>query len=402
MVTIIQVNSPLLYPFFLPAIIFVGAGGLLYNLPLSPLLQFYLTPVFPGLTLVIILLGWRFNHSRLILAQGLLALALTLHLIFIDQPLVQQSLGLLLPFNLLLILLLPEKGLTHPLIAIYGTILLGQCLGGLWISAEAPEQIAPLLNFTLPFLSGINHAFGTLQILVLVVVLLFNLLLFWRRPKPIEAAFFWSILMAQMALILPSDRVNGLLFFNLATLNLLAGLFETSHSMAYRDELTGISGRRALNERLKRLRGNYVLAMVDIDHFKKFNDTHGHDTGDQVLRMVAKQLTTLKGGGKAFRYGGEEFTLVFAGKKAAECVPHLEEIRAQVANAKFIPRAKDRPPQKPRTTSKRTSFSPHLSVTISIGAASFGRELSSPEQVLQAADKALYRAKQQGRNRVVV
>lgn len=391
-------HSPLLYPFFLPALFFVGAAGLIYNLPLPLQLQSYLLPVFLGMTLVIVLLGWRFNHTRLILAQGLLALALTLQLTFIAQPLVQQSLGLLLPFNLLLILLLPEKGLTHPLVAIYGTILLLQCLGGLWLSFEASVQIAGLLNLPLPFSWPTNHP---LQILLLLIVLLINLFIFRRRPKPIEAAFFWSILLAQTALILTSDRVNSLLLFNLAAMNLLVGLFETSHGMAYRDELTGISGRRALNERLKRLRGNYVLAMVDIDHFKKFNDSHGHDIGDQVLRMVAKQLSMIKGGGKAFRYGGEEFTLVFAGKKAADCVPHLEEIRTQVANAKFIPRAKDRPRKKPRTTSNRKSSASPLSVTISIGAASSSRELLNPEQVLQAADKLLYRAKQQGRNRVV-
>jgi len=178
-------------------------------------------------------------------------------------------------------------------------------------------------------------------------------------------------------------------------------LFETSHGMAYRDELTGISGRRALNEKLKRLGGDYLLAMVDIDHFKKFNDTHGHEIGDQVLRMVAKKLTRVKGGGQAFRYGGEEFTLVFPDKKLADCLPCLEEICAQVANAKFIPRAKDRPHKKPKTPPKRKPASNALSVTISIGAAASSRELMNPEQVLQAADKLLYRAKQQGRNRVV-
>ena len=58
--------------------------------------------------------------------------------------------------------------------------------------------------------------------------------------------------------------------------------------MAFRDELTGLPGRRALNERLQRLPRQYVLAMTDVDHFKKFNDTHGHDVGDEVLKLVAQ------------------------------------------------------------------------------------------------------------------
>ena len=79
--------------------------------------------------------------------------------------------------------------------------------------------------------------------------------------------------------------------------------------MAFRDELTGLPGRRALNEKLQRMGRVYTLAMADVDHFKAFNDTHGR-RGDQVLRMVAAQLRRVSGGGHAYRYGGE-FTLVF-------------------------------------------------------------------------------------------
>lgn len=84
--------------------------------------------------------------------------------------------------------------------------------------------------------------------------------------------------------------------------------------MAYQDELTSLPGRRALKEYLLKLGSEYTIAMFDIDHFKKFNDTHGHDVGDQVLRMVASKLATVSGRGKSFRYGGEEFTLVFSEK----------------------------------------------------------------------------------------
>src|SRR2546425_6328967 len=75
--------------------------------------------------------------------------------------------------------------------------------------------------------------------------------------------------------------------------------------MAYQDSLTGLPARRALNEALLRLGGHYTVAMLDVDHFKRINDHHGHDVGDQVLKMIAAKLAQVTGGGKAYRYGGE-------------------------------------------------------------------------------------------------
>ena len=90
-------------------------------------------------------------------------------------------------------------------------------------------------------------------------------------------------------------------------------VLQDTFRMAFRDELTGIPSRRALNERLAALGNRYTIAMLDVDHFKNFNDTYGHDLGDQVLKMVAAHIAGVGGGGKAFRYGGEEFTVLFPG-----------------------------------------------------------------------------------------
>jgi diguanylate cyclase (GGDEF)-like protein len=182
---------------------------------------------------------------------------------------------------------------------------------------------------------------------------------------------------------------------------LAAAGIETSFALAYTDELTGLPGRRRLNEALVNLGRRYSLAMVDVDHFKKFNDRYGHDAGDQVLRMIAGKLGEVAGGGKAFRYGGEEFTIVFTGKGIQEALPHLERCRRKVASAGFVVRGKQRkrsgPDQRGRRSSSGTRKVP---VTVSIGLAQPAKGVTDPAQVLKAADQALYRAKKAGRNRI--
>jgi diguanylate cyclase (GGDEF)-like protein len=183
---------------------------------------------------------------------------------------------------------------------------------------------------------------------------------------------------------------------------LLAGVLHESHRLAFRDQLTGLPGRRALEERLRSLGSTYVIAMADVDHFKSFNDTHGHDIGDQVLRLVAGRLAEVGGGGAAFRYGGEEFSVIFAGMTAQEAQPHLEAVRRAIEDYRMAVRGEDRPKQSKEGENRRgeTGAAKSLSVTVSIGYAAPSAAGEPPAQVLKAADQALYRAKQGGRNRV--
>jgi GGDEF domain-containing protein len=181
-------------------------------------------------------------------------------------------------------------------------------------------------------------------------------------------------------------------------------VLETSYAMAYKDDLTGLPSRRALMRDLDGTGGTYSAGMVDVDHFKKFNDRYGHDVGDQVLRMVAARLAKAPGGGRAYRYGGEEFTILFPGKPLQESLPHLNAARRSVEEAVFTLRSWRRPRKKPvdpgawRVGGKQESR--RLSVTVSIGVADSTGNDGSPEAVLKKADQALYRAKNAGRNRV--
>ncbi|TFF42380.1 diguanylate cyclase [Pseudomonas sp. RIT623] len=209
--------------------------------------------------------------------------------------------------------------------------------------------------------------------------------IFWMLPKTFILPFTLNIMCSQVMLMIA------------------AAVSHEAYQMAFRDELTGLPGRRALNERMQRLGRNYVIAMTDVDHFKKFNDTHGHDVGDQVLRLVASRLSKVTGGGRAYRYGGEEFALVFAGKTAEECLPHLESVREMIANYAIQLRDQNSRPLDDSTGRQRRGGGANttVSVTISIGVAERQVEHRNPDEVLKSADQALYSAKGAGRNCVM-
>ncbi|MDI9779923.1 GGDEF domain-containing protein [Pseudomonas putida] len=240
---------------------------------------------------------------------------------------------------------------------------------------------------------------------VFFVVFVLLVVQYLREPRPLHAAqliglvgIFW---MLPKTFILPFT-LN--IMCSQVMLMIAAAVSHEAYQMAFRDELTGLPGRRALNERMQRLGRNYVIAMTDVDHFKKFNDTHGHDVGDQVLRLVASRLSKVTGGGRAYRYGGEEFALVFAGKTAEECVPHVEAVREMIANYTMHLRDQNSRPQDDSTGRQRRSGSAGgtVSVTISIGVAERLVDHRNPEEVLKSADQALYSAKGAGRNCVMV
>ena len=246
-----------------------------------------------------------------------------------------------------------------------------------------------------------------IQLSYLMFLITFSLLVvqYVRKPRPLHAAqlvgligLFWAL---PKTFILPFT-LN--ILCSQVMLMIAAAVAHEAYQMAFRDELTGLPGRRALNERMQRLGRNYVLAMGDVDHFKKFNDTHGHDVGDQVLRLVASKLSKItSGGGKAYRYGGEEFAIVFAAKTLEECLPHLEVIRESIANYDILLRNNDNRPQDDHQGRQRrgAAQASSVSVTISIGVAERQPEHRTPEEVLKVADQALYAAKGAGRNCVM-
>ena len=161
---------------------------------------------------------------------------------------------------------------------------------------------------------------------------------------------------------------------------------------AIRDALTGLYNRRYLDEMLERelaraKREGYPLsvAMLDLDHFKAVNDTYGHLAGDEVLKNLARYLqSSAREGDISCRFGGEEFVMVLPGLTVVDACRRLEQWRAAFAD----------------TVTRHGTFD--IRVTMSIGLAVFPDHAASVEGLLQCADKALYRAKNAGRNRLEV
>jgi diguanylate cyclase (GGDEF)-like protein len=158
-----------------------------------------------------------------------------------------------------------------------------------------------------------------------------------------------------------------------------------------RDPLTGLFNRRYLLEtcrrefsRARRAAQSVSLLSLDIDHFKKFNDNHGHDAGDTALRAVAGCLDKLfRNDDVACRFGGEEFVVLLPGADIVVAARRAEELRGNI-EALVVPYLEENLPR----------------ITVSIGVAAFPEAGDMPQEILKAADEALYRAKEDGRNRV--
>jgi len=176
----------------------------------------------------------------------------------------------------------------------------------------------------------------------------------------------------------------------LALANIKLG--ETLRNQAIRDSLTGLYNRRYLQEilhkeigRAERSRQRIGVIMIDIDHFKRFNDVHGHEAGDAVLSMLGKLLNEKnRGGDTACRYGGEEFTVVLPDTSFENALRKAAFICEEARSLKPVFQGR-----------------PLESITLSLGVAVYPDHGSTAKDLLRAADHALYQAKGEGRNRVV-
>ena len=322
------------------------------------------------------------------------------------------ALVVLVPLNVLAVLLAAERGVSHH--QNHRWLLLGaaELLFVLWVASAGRSSLSGAAWFGLlehwSLRSPPTPLLGRLAFGVAVGVAI------WRAvPKPPATELRQlevGLAAALAAFFIAAEWVAApgvfAMFMSAAGGVLFVAVLQESHRLAFADELTGLPSRRALEERLPALGPECAFAMVDVDHFKRFNDTHGHDIGDQVLKLVAARLAQIDGGGVAFRYGGEEFCVIFEGGSAAQALPHLEAIRASIEDYEMAVRSEERPRDPASGSRLRGAADPDsrsqqlLSVTVSIGVAERAGPEMKPVAAIKAADEALYRAKQGGRNRV--
>ena len=363
-------------------------------------------PVYPWIVFGAgLLLGWRFNRSQLVVALAVLFAANRALAAFPPDAsatgrTVFACVALLLPLDLALLAWLTERSI----VSWSGRLVLGGIL------AE-PLAVALVLRPELADLArAIDYVFVAAALpwlripqpalLASVVALGLVGLRFFVRRTVIQSNFVWTVLVAFLALNSGGAGVVSTVYLTTGGLVLVVSLIETSHRMAFSDELTGLPSRRALTDALLRLPEVYAIAMIDIDHFKKLNDDYGHAVGDQVLRLIGTTLTRTEGGGRPFRYGGEEYAVLFSGKSAEEALPYLENLREAIEASSFVVRGRDRPTRRPDKPIRSAGGKKSLEVTVSIGVAEPEDLGADSEEVIRAADLALYRAKRSGRNRV--
>jgi GGDEF domain-containing protein len=367
-----------------------------------------------GPTLILVLtatLALVFNRGRVLFGVASLGVAF-LSFRFLVQPVpngfagytVFAALCLFVPLNLAVLVMLRERGI----FSFYGLrragaialqallvawVILEQRIGVTeWLYqpllADAPWPVSPIPPLALlVMLGGVAAATGAAV----------------ASRTAIDAGFAAAL----TAFALGCQNVtlpNHLAVYTAAAAAILGiAVLHDTFRLAFRDELTGLPSRRALNEKMMALGHHYAIAMADVDHFKRVNDTWGHELGDQILKLVAGKLDQMGGGARVYRYGGEEFTIVFPGKTLREAWPYLEAVRKDIAAYRLAIRQPGRPAEPGTGKASRGAgqATNTVSVTISIGVAQSDERNTTPAEVLLAADRSLYRAKKKGRNRVI-
>jgi diguanylate cyclase (GGDEF)-like protein len=399
---------------FVPASILIATWFLAPRIASLPPAQQELVIFAPYIvTLLGMFLAVHFHRARPLMALLLLILFYWASRTYLSGGPIEPALSkvyqasvLLIPLNMLLFTLMRERGFFSTAGRLRFFFLALQAAAVLWLFSKHFPALLPHIAHSYTRLPIISHLLiPQLAIVAGGICLATIALLALHRQSPIDS----SMLGALMAFFIASNWLTSrdihVAYCTAGALIISLGVLKDSYNMAFRDDLTGIPSRRALNECLHSLGRRYTIAMLDVDHFKRFNDTHGHDVGDQVLKMVARKMMDVGGGGKVYRYGGEEFTIIFSGRRAEEALPHLETLRSTIADYRLTLRGNERPRDQRKGKERRGAHAvrgegAYAAVTVSIGVAESGNGLDSAAEVMKAADKALYKAKTKGRNRV--
>ena len=313
---------------------------------------------------------------------------------------------ILYPINLCIFTLLRKNDLFFPsflkkiflisiqaIVIFFFTYFVPQLMGET-LNAQFQQKLSYILNYS--FHLGFSMPIPFVSLIVFTFCFAFSLYKSARNPDYLQTAFLFVFILTFFAFSFITSPLLAKCLFLSASGCILLALFQTSHQMAFLDELTSIPARRAFLTTLHQYENQpYTLAMIDIDFFKRLNDSYGHDVGDQALRMISSKIAEECKSGTLYRYGGEEFILFFPLKSLNNVLDEIEETREIISNTNFFLRS-----CKTGSVQNTHPYLASIKITLSVGVCEKMDGMSSAD-VINTADEALYKAKQTGRNKTV-
>jgi len=353
-----------------------------------------------------LLVGLIFKRIWLMLVILVLALADKALLYFAANTavtmeggsLIYQAISFLLPFNLCVFAFMKRRGdVTWQSIWFLSAIILQGCavafiyqyrsLGfGSFLEYSAPK---------LPLLEGIP--LSQLALFAFGIAFAYYLFLYIRTRGVIERSFCWALISVFYGLGLSKIGPVSSIYFSTAGLIFVLSVIEDIYFEGFQDELTDLPTGKSMLGTLSQLDRGYSVALIEVDHIKRLRDNHGRRVSKQVLRNIGSKLTTVAGGGKPFRYGGEVFAVVFPGKFLSDALPLMEELRQTIKKPGPILIDQKSPRKKPKRVEILAN---KVQVTVSIGVAERKDLEMTSRQAIIKAEKALSTARDEGRDRM--
>ncbi len=346
---------------------------------------------------------WRYQRDRLLVGIVLLVLAnlgvwyATGAAVGSAGGVLFESVALLVPLNFLAFAWMDEQWVFTRVGRIrLGIVLLQAALvalvsltQGIALPASFAIELVPGSWLTWTSLSQptLLAAAAAISILAVRVVL---------APNATNRGLLWSTVSSVLAL---QSAETATFFFATAVLILTVSAHETAYAREKRDQLTRLLPRNFFEQALHSLRGSFSIAVVDIDHLHTFNARYGRDAGDEALRRIGTLLKHVGRGGTAYRYGGDEFAVIFPKKTVDQVAPRLGRICKKIERKRIAFADKDRPATG-LAESESKSGKEKAYLTVSIGIAQKTIHIIDPQEVVGEADQAAYQAKTQGGNRV--
>nr|WP_159063616.1 GGDEF domain-containing protein [Thaumasiovibrio occultus] len=341
------------------------------------------------------LMALQFKQPKAFFALLLLVVTY-IALIFMSVCLVPSAeragfslIALLFNVNLIVLVSQPEREILSRTGLFNLGVITGQCVWGAIVMYEAAKW-----SYFSTLVASINlHvALNLFTLLISASTLLFLIYRIRQVPTVSHLSLIGVCACVNSLSFYLGGGVGFTLLFSLTGFFTALLLLEHSRKMAYWDSLTGLQSRRALDAKLQFLNGQFAIAMVDIDHFKKLNDQYGHQCGDTVLTTLGKELRAQLPKEHLYRYGGEEFMVIFVGLNAEQAATKMEKVRQHIV----------------QTSLQHARSEAQIKMTISVGISDSmlgslrtDKDEDAGYEAIYQADNALYHAKKKGRNQVV-